>query len=336
MAGEIQAASDYYAWEVPGASIAVHMHLGAMEGILADALSGFGILPKRGAEVGGLLLGAVEMGEPTVVRVERFEPVDCEYGRGPSYLLTGTDREALETAVANWQPDPLKKLSVVGFYRSHTRDGMSLTAEDRELLDEFFPSPEQVALLIKPYVSKPSAAGFFFREDGKFQDSTPLSFVFRRRPMKALAPDAPIPELPAWAAPYPEPEPEPKIRRFAWIPLSFLFLLFGIALGLTISFARGTGPSRTGELEFSLGLTVSKSDQNLNVKWDRLAPAIRAAQRGSLEIEDSGFTKIVDLDPATLQTGAVTVQNHSHIVRFRLTVYPGARISLTETMEWKQ
>src|SRR5207249_1001232 len=57
----------------------------------------------------------------------------------------------------------------------------SLGAEDIDLLDYFFASPSHIALLIKPYATKASVAGFFAREHGVFPETTPLEFPLRRR-----------------------------------------------------------------------------------------------------------------------------------------------------------
>jgi hypothetical protein len=46
--------------------------------------------------------------------------------------------------------------------------------------------------------------------------------------------------------------------------------------------------------------------------------------------------KPVVLDAAQLQNGSLIYRNASQSVRFRLTVYPQARLSVVETLEWKQ
>jgi hypothetical protein len=271
-------------------------------------------------------------------------------------VFTGQEKAAFADVCDRWRPDQSGSAYAVGFFRSQTRDGFSLSIEDIELLDRHFPLAAHIALLVKPYGTKVSMGGFFFRENGSFQVATPLEFPFRRRDLTGEEPPPRRPMIerrprereihmmaPAVAAEEP-PRPSPDyveappskspLRSAVWIPLSFVFLLLGIALGMMITFARGGQASNVES--FSLGLSVYKIDANLGVKWDRSAPAIRAAQHGSLEIEDSGYTKVVDLDSATLQNGSITVQNPSHTVRFRLTVYPGARLGVTETLEWKQ
>jgi hypothetical protein len=222
---------------------------------------------------------------------------------------------------------------------------MGLGPEDLELLDRHFPEPSQVALLIRPYGTKVSAAGFFFREDGLFQESTPLEFPFRRRELAGdEAPTRQTRErepriVPPAAAVVDTAVPAPtKVRSgWIWVPVSFIFLLLGVLLGFQAAQTMNPRVSSADTEHFALGLTVSKVDENLSVKWDRQAVAIRTSQRGVLEIEDGTYpAKPVDLDSAQLQNGSILYRPSSGRVRFRLVVYPQARLSVTETMEWKR
>ena len=123
---------------------------------------------------------------------------------------------------------------------------------------------------------------------------------------------------------------------WVWIPLSFLFLLFGIALGYQVALLNVGSRSSNPAAEFSLSLAVSKTGQNLSVHWDRQAPAVRASQRGVLEIEEAGVTKPVDLDAAQLRNGTLTYSNATNDVHFKLTVFPKDQVRVTESAEWRQ
>ena len=176
----IQAAPGYYVWELPEKPVVVHLNLGIIDRLSAEIMRGFGAVPKRGAEVGGLLLGRIEEGEQTIVRVEDFESIACDYKRGPSYLFTADDGAAFDDACVH-------STSAVGYFRSHTREGMSLGPEDIALMEHYFPLSSHMALLVKPFATKVSIASFFFREDGLFPSAPPLEFPaaereFQRRP----------------------------------------------------------------------------------------------------------------------------------------------------------
>jgi hypothetical protein len=365
-----QGAPGYYVWEIPGKPVAVHLHLDVVDRLAAEAMRGFGAVPRRGAEVGGVLLGCIEPGaepgNPAIVRIEDFDPVPCDYARGPSYLLASEDRRAFEEACARWPAEAARTAYAVGYFRSHTRDGLALSAEDIELLDRHFPAASHIALLIKPFATKASTAGFFFREGGVFQGATPLEFAFRRheltgeeappprpaigrrpraREMRTVVPAAVAANTDGESAAEPMGQSEPAYavttpaRRRpradqVWIPLSLLFLLLGVVLGFQAALSMGFKVSAPEAL--SLSLSVSKDGGHLSLKWDRRASAIRAARRGLLEIEDGRYTRSVDLDAGQLQNGGITYSNSSNTVRFKLVVYPNARLSVAETTEWRQ
>jgi len=363
--------AEYYVWEVPGKPLTVHLHLEVVDRLASEAMRGFGAVPKRGAEVGGVLIGTVEPGAPSIVRIEDYEPIECAYKRGPSYLLSGDDQVAFEEACVRWRQDASPQAYAVGYFRSHTRDGLALSPEDVELMDRYFPAPSQVALLIKPFATKVSPAGFFFREDGAFQPATPLEFPFRRRELggeeapvrRSLMERKPrsrdrrsvVPESAQQGlyeqeyAPYPDAEPMPpqehayatttpaesRAPTWVWIPLSFIFLVLGVLLGFLAALSVNSKVSAGGASDFSLSLSVTKADDNLNVKWDRRAAAVRTAQRGVIEIQDGRQTISRDLDAAQLQNGNMIYRSSSNAVRFRLIVYPSSSVSVTETIDWK-
>jgi hypothetical protein len=356
----------YYVWEVPGQSVVVHLRLDVVDRLAAEVMRGFGSVPKRGAEVGGFLIGAIRPGVPAIVRIEDFEPVACEYRRGPSYLFTEEDVVALEDSWRRFQPSVSPSAYAVGYFRSHTRDGFSLAAEDLEILDRLFPGPAQVALLIKPYATKVSVAGFFVRVHGEFPGTTALEFPLRRRellgdepaPRRSLAEGrgarsvgtvaASIEESPQAAFSFAGYEPalsedaaptsaRSRLRTgWVWLPLIFLFLILGTALGYQLALTLGARAAASTVQDLSLSLSVKKSGDNLRVSWSNLSPAVRYSQRGLLEIDDGGYTRPVALDAAQLQNGSLIYRSVSNSVRFRMTVFPHARVSVVETLEWKQ
>jgi hypothetical protein len=179
----------YHVWEPPGKPVRIEIDLDVIDRMQLEVMRGFGLVPRRGAEVGGLLLGTSEYGERLRVRIEDFEPVPCEYRNGPSYSLSANDVANLEEALARWHPTPERRIYVVGYYRSHTRDGsVSLGSEDGDLIKKYFGDPSQVYLLVKPFAAKVSTGGFFFQENGELRgEATCLEFPFRRKELQATA-----------------------------------------------------------------------------------------------------------------------------------------------------
>jgi hypothetical protein len=204
---------------------------------------------------------------------------------------------------------------------------------------------------VKPFGTKVSMAGFFVREDGVFPETTPLEFPFGRRELTGEEPPPQPPLLerrpriddvgtpaPLSEAAYPgRPPAESKPRgSWVWIPLSFIFLLLGAALGCQASVNMRSRPTAGSPQDYSLSLSVVKTGGNLAVRWDGQSAAVRAAQRGLLEIDDSGYTRSVQLDAAQLQNGSLIYRSSTRTVHFRLTVYPKARLSIVETLDWKE
>ena len=348
-------------WEVPGQPVVVHMSVDVVDRMGADILRGFSAVPKRGAEVGGILTGSIQPGDVSTVRIDDFEAIPCTYARGPSYLLTDAERAYFEEVCQR------RSAEIVGYYRSHTRDGLTLQAEDIQLLERLFPGAAQVALLVKPFATKPSLAGFFIRENGAFPAVTPLEFPFRRREMTGEEPphrepmqerkrkerepafpaaSEPAEDSLAAPAPYyrifsaePKTHPEappmepqaPKHRTGLWIVASFIFLLLGVVLGYEAS--RITGPQR-GAADFALSLAVERTGENLTVLWNPKARAVLSASSGVLEIDDGAETKRVELDSASLSSGNFVYRNASNEVRFRLVVSLGSGLTVTEALGW--
>jgi hypothetical protein len=358
-----QDASGYYVWEAAGKAFEVHVHLEVIDTLLAEIMRGFGAVPKRGAEVGGLLLGSIYRGAETVVRIEDFEPVECGYTRGPSYLLSEEEREAFEDACGRWRPDASRPSYAVGYYRSQTREGMALAPEDVELMDRAFPGPSHVALLVKPFATKPSPAGFFFRENGTFQETTPLEFPFRRRELTGEEPPERRPltdrrprgaRALVWAAPANDLEEEAaapetpghayaittparfRLGTWMWIPLSFIFLLLGVALGYLAALNVGPRNSASGAPDYSLSMAVLKSGDTLSLRWNGESPLARRAERGVLEIHDGDYAKIVDLDTTQLRNGNILFRNQTSAVSFHLVVFLNSNLSVSQNLDWHQ
>src|SRR5262245_33090099 len=142
-----QVAPGYYVWTPEGGSVAVHLNLEVADLLSVAIMRGYGSIPKRGAEAGGVLLGTIYNG---IVRIEDFEPVKCGHSAGPSYSLSTDEKEMFEEVCRRWGSNGSRY--AVGYFRSHTREGLGLSAEDHELLDLHFPERHRVALLVKPFM----------------------------------------------------------------------------------------------------------------------------------------------------------------------------------------
>jgi protein TonB len=183
-----------YTWAVPQKPVSVRIPFALIDRLDHEAVESFRSLHSRGSEIGGLLLGCVSPGDPATVSIEDYELVACDYSRGPLYRLSDADMGRLERAVEQRRgvPSGPGGLVVAGFFRSHTRKGLALDAEDMALFKAHFSDPRQVALLIRPFATKASAAGIFIWEDGAVRgDASYLEFPFRS---SELTPSKPVEE----------------------------------------------------------------------------------------------------------------------------------------------
>lgn len=165
-----------YTWAVPQKPLSVRFPFPLIDRLEHEAVESFRSLHSRGSEIGGLLLGRVPPKDPTAVSIEDYELVECDYSRGPLYRLSNADMGRFERAIE--QRRAAGGLAVVGFFRSHTRKGLALDADDLALFKERFADPRQVALLIRPFATKASTAGIFIWEDGAVRgEASHLEFL---------------------------------------------------------------------------------------------------------------------------------------------------------------
>jgi len=174
-----------YTWEGPQKALAVRLPLPLIDRLESEAVETFRSLTSRGSEIGGLLLGYSAPGAPAVVTVSDFELISCDYTRGPLYRLSDGDAARFEQAIQKHSGNASAR--VIGYFRSHTRKGLLLDAEDLAFLEPRFPDPHHVVLLVRPFATKVSSAGIFIRQNGKFSgENSHREFPFRSSELALL------------------------------------------------------------------------------------------------------------------------------------------------------
>jgi protein TonB len=206
------AASPLYLWEVPQKPVSVRIPFSLIDRLEREAVENFRSLTSRGSEIGGLLVGDVSPGSPLVVSISDYDLIACDYSRGPLYRLSDADMGRFEQAIQQRQA---AGRGVAGFFRSHTRKGISLDADDLAFFQARFRDPHHIALLVRPFATKASTAGIFIWENGKVNGETSyLEFPFRSSELGPGQPPAPEPKAAAPSAP---PPPAPKSTTRAQI-----------------------------------------------------------------------------------------------------------------------
>lgn len=365
---ETTSTHSFYTWQSPSKSISFRINFDVVDCILLEVMKGFGAVPRRGAEVGGLLLGSIQKeNDQTIVHIEEYEPIPCEHAQGPSFSLSSKDLVQLREMINRRREAPAGGSRIVGYFRSHTREGLYLCPEDLDFIEEHLPEPDLVALVIKPYATRVSSAGIFLREDNDFRADAPDGeFPFRRKelgggtssldrtaaaarfgqsrrevgsagdPLNVPAPrGAAEDDVPHEAIPAVSPT---NVRSgWVWIPLSFIFMLLGIVLGFQVAInARSRTPSNSYVEGWNLALGVQRDSNRLVISWDRGAPAVRDTPRGVMTIIADSETRRIDLSATDLQAGQLIYRSAPQSASVRLEVFPRDRISIAESVELNQ
>src|SRR5438128_7375952 len=156
-------------WRADSHPITIEYCPAVLDEIRLHTVDGFNRVPHGGVEIGGILFGSRD---GDTVRVLAHRPLACDYASGPSFTLSPADEHALERLLATMD-DELAGLQPVGWYHSHTRSAIFLSARDLEIFDRYFPEPSQIALVVRPANLEPTRAGFFFREpDGSVRNAS--------------------------------------------------------------------------------------------------------------------------------------------------------------------
>ena len=312
-------------WRAPECPFLIECAAGVLEEIRLAAGDAFFSLPHGGAEIGGVLFGTRQSG---CVRILASRPLACEHAFGPTFTLSENDHARLRALLEAGMQDLRRRgMEPLGWYHSHTRSELALSAKDLEIHDRYFPEPWHVALVVRPHALQPMRAGFFFREaDGSLHaESSYQEFVLQAEAQAAApsrVPAPPVDEPPPVAAPRPLTEPRTRTERrpsggvFRWATLALALALAMVAGFLAMKY-HGTPALRRGQPP-SVSLIAFDLEGQLQIRWDRAAEAVRTASGGTLEITDGASKADVPLDAQRLRGGTFSYARQTVRVDVRL------------------
>jgi len=347
-------AAEYFTWKSAAGPLRVLIHLDAIDGLARDVIERSQGLP---VEVGGLLLGHANRGDKPSVWIERYQRIECEHRSGPHFVLTDDELAHLETRASELAASG--DLDVVGFYRSHLRDGFGLDAPDRQLIARYFKDPEDLFLLIGPASGTLHAQFFLHGSAGEILGAEP-EFPFRGRAIASLEPDdprertgrsspvaaaagerlgrlvpdfippaprsplPPLPELP----PGPPTEDLERRRGFLnrrWPLLAAFFLVAGGAVVFLQQAGHREAPSQTAPAAettpaYPIGLYADPAGSDWRLSWNPAATAVQGARGAKLFVRDGDDQTPIDLSVKDLQKGSYQIQAKSNDVTFRLEI----------------
>jgi TonB family protein len=314
----------------------IRMHPTPLRTLSAAALQH--LKDRQPSEIGGVLLGRVppHSGEDAALILDA-ELIPAQVAL---YNSTQGDARNLESAVRRRRSE--SGLQVIGYFRSHVRDGLCLSPQDQDLIQSHLRDPEYIFLLIRPFDMGICVAAFFFWRNGTLQtDGSDLEVPFvaldgahaaseeiNRRPgfpAQMNAPRASLSER--------QPEQIPKKRAKApQTKAKTRFFLVSFAATLAVAGAAGAGAYLAIPIWKShllamtepapgtqIGLRVARAaDGQLDLTWNREALERAKAQSALLTIVDGPVSKELTIDSAQLRTGTLTYFPSGADIQFRL------------------
>jgi hypothetical protein len=307
----------------------------------AQALNGLG----EDVEIGGILWG---------------KPIDSDSilildatlvsAASPRFNSNALDVRGIVQSLGG--PAPKPELAPAGYFRSHLREGLFLSPQDRALIDEHFRAPESVLLVIKPFQAGVCTAGFFFWHNERIADESDLDVPFvpgantdatsshgrpdphaneasivdilRESAMRHTGPHR------SFAKPLPDNSPpaatnEPR-KQSPWrllitaALLGILIVMAGAAIYLKWPMLRALVQSAPKEpAKVGIDLTVVRTPEGpFSVSWNQDAPEVVNAQDGTLVIVDGRSKHKLLLDNPQLRSGNLLYTSKTGSVQFKL------------------
>lgn len=323
-------------WAGPEGSPNVEFPRIVLQQILTYVHDGLRKLSRGGLETGGILFGRRA---GSGIQVHAWRPIACEHTRGPAFLLSNNDRQALATQLEKAESDAaLQVLEPVGWFVSHTRQGLVLSEEDRDLFNQFFSGPNRFGIVLHARKGQSTETALFMRDARAELPAEPTLRSFDPREFPPVVLPAMDGEEPANSVVTRPPRPrhaESEVAKAVtnsaaavgnevsafwrrvpgWAYACMGVLLCG-ALVLAIPMRRGVdreGPE-------ALQLRLQDSQGQLRIEWDRNSSTIRGAQSATLYITDGRPLAPIPLDRDTAQKGFIHYGRLSEDITVRLVV----------------
>ena len=341
-----------YTWACPGAPVRVHLPLSIVDLMGREVKRAFESVRAHSVEIGGLLLGTARVASNPVIEIKDFAPFLSEYRADHKFILSEGDERKLEKVLADHASNPRAGLKVVGFYRSHIGEGLSLSQHDISLAQKYFNDPTQVFLLVKPADDGAATAGFFFWDDRRIESQfSYLEFPFETRqltaanstPTGAEPAEPKVPEERAagselsmpWLDELALEESGPPRTQWLWYPLAAI-LMIGLGAAGYWTYTKWNAPPAAASVAAdsqALALQVERKGADLRVSWNRHAFAIARAMEGLLVIRDGDLhEQQLRFDLDELRHGSILYTPANPAVQFRLEVTDQENVKTSETV----
>lgn len=331
--------NEYVLWQHRDARI--YFHPEAVRALSSDALTHLG----QDVEIGGVLWGKAGPDNSVVIVDAKLVPA-----AGPRYNTTAVDTRAIVQALSGHSPGPT--LAPVGYFRTHLREGLFLSEQDRTLIEQHFREPESVFLILKPFQAGVCTAGFFFWRGGHVPNESELEVPFlatgqnaqqespalrNGKPQEAsivdiLRESAMRHDGPRAAAKSSVESPSVlptggEVKKQSPWPRLIMVALIALLVPVGVAIAYLEWPALRSLVqrapakppEAGIGLKVARGpDGQLALSWNQNSPEIEHARDGTLFIRDGRRSPKLPLDNAQLRSGKLLYSPKSASVQFRL------------------
>ncbi len=154
--------SAYISWRHPSRTMQIYLEAQSVQMLSLRSLRQS--KTAYPAEIGGLLWGKLlEMEQSTSALVLVPELVQSE-----TLLFNTTENDSRQLVAALDRP-PQSGLQLLGYFRSHLREGLCLGQQDEAFIRQYLSDPNSVFLVIRPFEIGICMAGFFFWDHGRLQ-----------------------------------------------------------------------------------------------------------------------------------------------------------------------
>ena len=309
-----------YVWSDPARSLTVEIALPVVERLSLEAMEAFKSVPRRGLEIGGLVLGSATASRDgqTTISIDECTDVPSEHRSGPSYQLSPADLKTLDDAYSSHP-------RAVGMYRTDTQsEKLHLHQDDATLLERHFSRMPAVFLLIHPATRTaafcvPDAGGLAVAHEFSFHpaDLAPMS---REAEVAVAVAERPAVQVRVRSSP----------RKRLWT-IRAAALLVGGTLGAVCW--RWLGPANRVAVPvrasvappaanpWHVAMNVTREGRLVRLVWDHEAPAVRQADHALLHITDGNHQTNLNLSSIELSTGVLSYWADTTDVTFRLEVF---------------
>ena len=308
-------------WSDEAVSLTIEWPVSLFDRLSLDGFEAFKSLPRRGLEIGGLLLGSVRTSAGhTTISIEDYQPVPSEHRFGPSYVLSQADLASFDESFAHHP-------QAVGMYRTDTHSNTLILQKDIEpVFQRHFATRESILLLLHPASRK---AAFCRNTGGRLSlvHKFPIHMAGLPQPLEAAGPE----NTPA-AAPLPGPAPQPtpparpkKPQGKIWAVRAAAVIIGGVLGAFTWQLVEprwpGTRPAAPAGSATGVPLQISRAGHMVFLAWDREAAAIAGASHAILHVRDGNHKIDLPLTAAELGSGRFSYWPATPDPTFRLDTF---------------